>query len=224
MKPMVLAALLSAALLAPPSAQFKTPTDWKWRTDGPAALVVEGSKTTEVAAGREWFFVAMPPGWHVTTGPGAVLYPPDYLGRGNFGVEAEVFLFPGESQEGYGVFAGGRDLEEGRAPSYLAFVARRDGRAGIFVRTAAGLTPLVDWVENDAVLPNLGGTDAVKNVLRVEVGPAEIQFSANGKPIASTPRTPHDLAGHVGFRVGARVNLHASRLDVTYRLAPVPPK
>jgi hypothetical protein len=57
-------------------------------------------------------FVTMAPGWHVTTGPAALLYHPDYRTKNmdNFAVEAEIFLFPGTSQEEYGIFIGGKNL------------------------------------------------------------------------------------------------------------------
>lgn len=216
-----IAGLLALCLLAPAGAQMQTPSDWKWRTDEAASLVGEGRAPGD----DELFFVAMPPGWHVTTGPGTLLYHPDYQGRGSFVVEAEIFLFPGDSQEGYGVFVAGRSLDEAAStPGYLAFLVRRDGRAGVFERSAAGLVPIADWMANEAVVPHAGGEGTAQNVLRVEVGPAEIAFSANGKPITVIPRGDRAPEGHIGFRIGPRVNLHASRLDVTYRLAPVPKK
>jgi hypothetical protein len=210
---MSLAALAVAGLQAD---QLQTPSDWRWRTDDPATLV----QGQDLPA-NGWRFVAMPPGWHITTGPGALLYHPDYQGRGNFSVEAEVFLFPGTSQEEYGVFLGGRDLEPTASPSYIAFVARRDGRAAVIRR--GGTSPIVDWKTNDAVLPH-PGADTVKNVFRVDVNPGDVVFSANGKTVITLPRAGLNLDGLFGFRIGAGMNIHASRLDVTHRLAPLPIK
>lgn len=51
------------AAVVPLGVQLKTPEDWKWRLDEPAALSASG----KMEAG-EWWFVAMPPGWHVTMG------------------------------------------------------------------------------------------------------------------------------------------------------------
>jgi hypothetical protein len=195
--------------------QLKTPADWKWRIDGPGSVT-----EAPTPKGDEMTFVAMPPGWHITTGPGALLYHPDYIGKGNFSVEAEVFLFPGDSQEEYGVFLGGKNLGPAETPSYLAFVARRDGRGAILRR---GGPPVVDWAATDAILSN-PGKDAVKNVLRVDANATDVVFSANGKEVARTPRASLNLEGQFGFRVGKGMNLHASRLDVTYKLAPAPVK
>jgi hypothetical protein len=213
-----------AAVLATSAAtggQLQPPSDWKWRTDVPAKL-----GAGDVVAPDAWHFVAMPPGWHVTTGPGALLYPAVGGLRGNFRLEAEIFLFPGKTQDEYGLFIGGAGLEPASAsPSYVAFVARRDGQAAILKRTSAGLVPVVAWTVNDAVLPHPGGTSGTaKNVFRVEAGAAEIAFSANGREIAKIPRAGVDAEGLFGFRVGKDVNLHIATLDVTQRLAPVPVK
>jgi hypothetical protein len=198
--------------------QLKTPADWKWRLDTPGQVVDTDKRT----AGQT-FFVAMPPGWHVTTGPATLLYHPEYQTKNgaNFAVEAEIFLFPGQGQEEYGIFVGGKGLEPAATPSYLMFAARRDGRGAILRR---GGPPLVDWVANDAILPHPGNDDTVKNVLRVEAGATDLVFTANGKEIAKIPRASVNLDGYFGFRFGANVNVHASRLDLTLKLAPVPVK
>jgi len=197
------------------TAQLKTPVDWKWRIDGTGSVVdADPAKPTDTR------FVAMPPGWHITTGPATLLYHPDYQTKGNFAVEAEIFLFPGESQEEYGVFLGGKGLAPSETTSYVSFVARRDGKGAIIRR---GGTPIVDWKANDAILPN-AGKDAVKNVLRVDVNASDVVFLANGKEVAKIPRAGLNLDGYFGFRFGKDMNVHASRLDLTHKLAPVPNK
>jgi hypothetical protein len=163
----------------------------------------------------------MAPGWHITSTSGALLYLPGYQARGNYSIEAEVFLFPGESTEEYGVFIGGSSLDSGEVPAYVAFVARRDGKVAVLRRGA--VSPIVDWKTNEAVAPQ-SGTGAMKNTLRVDVNPLEIVFSANGKEALRLPRAGVVTDGQFGFRVGKAMNLHASRLDVTHRLAPVPAK
>lgn len=212
---MVAVPLAVVAAVVPPGGQLKTPEDWKWRLDEPAAMS-PGGKTEP----GQWWFVAMPPGWHVTTGPATVLYHPDYQTKGNFAVEAEIYLFPGESQEEYGVFLGGKGLGPTETPSYVTFVGRRDGKGAIIRR---GGTPIVDWKANDAILPN-ATKDPVKNVLRVDVNANDIVFTANGKEVAKIPRAGLNLDGHFGFRFGRDINVHASRLDLTHKLAPVPNK
>lgn len=210
-----LAAVVTATALN--AGQLKTPTDWKWRMDTGGSVV-----SSLDPKGDAMTFVAMPPGWHITTGPAALLYHPDYAAKGNFSVEAEIFLFPGESQEEYGVFLGGRSLDSRDAASYVAFVGRRDGKGAIIRQP--GKTLVVDWKTNDGILPHPGGDATAKNVLRVDVNATDVVFHANGKEVATIPREGLTLDGAFGFRIGQNINIHASRLDLTQKLAPVPVK
>ncbi len=199
--------------------QLKTPTDWKWRTDAPATV----TDSDRNMAASQWFYVGMAPGWHVTTNPGVLLFHPGHEGRGNFSIRSEIFLFPGGNQEEYGLFIGGRALDKASAPSYTAFVLRRDGRVAILKRDGAATTTLVDWTANAAVLPQTG-TDAMKNALSVDVNAADVVFSVNNREVASVPRADVPTDGAVGFRVGNSLNLHITSFDLTHRLAPVPVK
>lgn len=197
-------------------AQLSIPKDWKWRLDI-GANVVEAVEPQ----GNDLRFVTMAPGWHITSRAGALLYHGGYQARGNFSIEAEVFLFPGDSTDEYGVFLGGSGLEYGDVPAYVAFVARRDGSVAVIRR--GGASPIVDWKATEVVVRQSGESPA-KNILRVDVNPVEIVFSANGKEALKLPRAGIATDGQFGFRVGKSINLHASRLDVTHRLAPVPAK
>lgn len=215
------AVVFALALLATSAAaQLQTPTDWKWRTDAPSKVTNESKITPDT-----WHFVAMPPGWHITMGPGGLLYPAGKTASGNFVLQSEMFLFPGDAQQEYGLFLGGQAIDsDASTPQYVAFVARRDGQAAVLKRTGARTEPLVAWKANDAVVPHPGGEGTAKNMLRVEVGPAEVAFSANGKEIAKLPRASVAPDGAFGFRVGKDLNMHISTLDVTQRLAPIPVK
>ena len=210
--------LATAATLA--GAQSKIPSDWKWRIDGGEGSVTEAAEPKP----GEMTFVTMAPGWHLTTGPAALLFHPGHQTKNgdNFAVEAEFFLFPGTSQEEYGIFIGGKNLMPNERPAYLAFVARRDGMG--MIRRGSG-EPIVNWKATEAILPH-PGKETVKNVLRVEAGATELVFSANGKEVARIPRegTNVNLEGNLGFRIGKDLNIHASRFDVTHKLAPVPVK
>jgi hypothetical protein len=166
--------------------------------------------------------VPMPPGWHMTTGPGALFFDPAYHAAGRFTVEADIFLFPGKSQAGYGVFVGGQSLD-GTSPSYLAFVIRRDGQAALEHVTNGKTTALIPWSVSASVKPHAGGDEPVLNAIALTVDRDSIIFEANGKRVGSVGRGALDLDGTFGFRAGPDVNLHASRLDLKTRLAPVPP-
>jgi hypothetical protein len=213
----LLAAMVTSMTL---TAQLTTPTDWKWRQDA-AAPLAPGAKMEP----GSWVFVQMPPGWHVTTGPGVLLYPTT-LGEasGNFSLEAEIFLFPDASAEEYGLFLGGQDIDGSTTPDYAAFVLRRDGHAAVLRRQAGQTTALANWQPHDAILSQKGGKDAVKNVIRVDVDPVSATMSVNGAKVLSVPRQDVRTDGRIGFRIGKDVNLHISTLNVTHKLAPMPAK
>jgi hypothetical protein len=195
-------------------AQLVTPTDWKWVTDEPATLIAEG----EVIEGK-WHFVAMPPGWHVTMGPGGILYDPAFTAEDRFALETEIFLFPGASDAGYGLFFGGANLQ-GAGRAYIAFLARADGAVGVFRFAGTRVEPVVDWRRNDSTVPL--GQEAVKNGLRIEAERDSVAFKVNGTQIVKLPRTSLAMDGHFGLRIGAGLNVHTSNLDLTRRLAPTP--
>jgi hypothetical protein len=212
------ALIVSASTL--PAMQLQTPTDWKWRTDSAATV----RDTDKDLAANQWFYVGMPPGWHITTKPGVVVYNPSHTGTGLYRLQSQAFLFPGTSQQEYGIFIGGRDLEPASAaPSYTAFVARRDGHIAVLKRQGTTTTALVDWKLADAVVIQ-AGEGAAKNVFKVEVVTAEVVFSVNDKEVARVPRSQVTSDGLFGLRAGADMNLHVSTFDATYVLAPVPVK
>jgi hypothetical protein len=219
----VLAVALAAApvfLVAGVSgAQLKTPDDWRWRLDEPAAMSPGG----KVDAGH-WWFVAMPPGWHVTMGPGGLVYHPSYRASLRFVVESELFLFPDSSGEGVGIFVGGQALGDQESPTWTALLLRKDGGAAVVRQAGGGVKPLSDWKPVTGVRPH-GGKDAEKHAFRIEADTATVTFLVDGATVASVPRADVAPDGHFGFRLGRGVNIHVVRLDVTHQLAPPrPPK
>ena len=97
----------------------KKPIGWKSRADGGSDA--HGGKDT-------LSFVQMTPGFHVTTGPGVILWHPDSSATGSFAIDGGIFLFPtsGRDEEGYGIFVGGHQLD-GPEPRYTYFLLRNDG-------------------------------------------------------------------------------------------------
>ena len=162
----------------------------------------------------------MPPGWHITTGPASILYDPANQGRGRYAIEAEIFLFPGESNEGYGVFLGGAGLESPR-PAWTAFLITRDGSALIEKRLDNSSTVIYPLTRAASVKPH-SGQGTAHNIIRVLVQGDSVVFSANGERITAVPSGDFPLDGAFGFRVGNKVNLHISNLDLVTRLAPFP--
>lgn len=163
-------------------------------------------------------FVKMPPGFHVTMGPGAVLWDPRVPGDARFEVRGEVFVFPNSSDGEVAVMIGGRALGTPRA-SWTAFAIRRDGAVGILQRRDGATSTLRPWATH-AAIKAASGEEPALNALVVRVDSA-VTFSVNGALVAQLSREQIGVTdGTTGWRVGAGVNLHISTFDVLRQLAP----
>lgn len=202
------------AIVAAPGLAAQSPPGWKWHTDAPANWVA----TTDQPADSTFAFVRMPPGWHMTMGPGGVLYEPRYVAEGSFTLETNIFHFPNSSAAEYGLMLGGKDLDGGGA-RYVAFVARGDGSVAAWERTGGRDRMIAEWRRAEAVRAT-DGKNVVGNLLKLTVTPKEAVFKANGLDVLIVPLEGLNLDGQFGFRVGRGMNLHASTLNVTHRLAP----
>ncbi|MDT8340371.1 MAG: hypothetical protein RQ751_02575 [Longimicrobiales bacterium] len=185
-----------------------TPAGWLVRADAPDADAAEV------------FFVDMPPGWHVTTGPAVLLWSPDSTATGEFRFETETFLFDPEGGQGeFGIMLGGRGLQE---PDALCtyFLIREGGEFAVVpVRGRVAASP-PEWTSHPAVArfaDRPDGDVTVRNVLAVEVSQGDVRFLVNGREVARRPRTDLALDGAFGLRVGRGVNLHVTRLDIRDR-------
>lgn len=210
-----MAALVAlAATPAPALAQELAPPDsWLWVTDAAARLTTG----KDVSDSTLWF-VSMPPGWHITTGPGTVFFDPQYTARGRFIIASEFVLFQGESQAEYGVFLGGLDLIGRESGSYTAFVLRRDGSAAVQYRIDGEIEFVVPWTRHEAVNPH-PDEGTVTNVVAVVVDGPDVSFRVNETEVAALSGDMVRVEGQFGFRIGRGLNLHITSLDFTQRLA-----
>jgi hypothetical protein len=192
------------ALTWPLAAQELTrPADWKVRFD------------QADADAATLYFVSMPPGWHITTGPAGIFYDPATTASGTYRVEAVIHLFDtkGRNREAFGFFIGGRDLE-GDGQAYTYFLIRNDRNFLIKQRKGADTLPVTDWTPSDAIVTWESG-DSVKNVLAAEVGAQSVDFFVNGAKVATVPRAGLVTDGTIGLRVNHALNVHVSAITVT---------
>jgi hypothetical protein len=209
--PLIIVTLGLVLGAAPLASQRVAPTNWRWTLDSAARY---DTLTDEIPRGT-FGFVAMAPGWHITMGPGALLYDATHQADGRFTLQSRLFLFPGTPAAEYGVFFGGSELEGGNA-TWTAFVVRRDQSAAVVRRHQGRIETLVPWTSHAAIR---GGSEGGANVLRVHVD-SVITFQVNDSTIATLPRDRVATSGRFGFRVGPDLNLHVTTLDLTRRFAP----
>lgn len=199
--------LLVAALtlqIAPLEGQEgEWPTDWKVRFDR------AGTSQSDIE------FVTMSPGWHITTGPAAILYNPERTASGTYRIQTTIFLFdPGQRHaEAYGILFGGQNLE-GDDQSYSYLLIRDTGHFLVKRRMGAETEEVVDWTPSDAIMKYPGGGEQAKNVLAVECGREMVDFYINDTKVTSVPRAELDTDGIVGLRINHQLNVHVSELAV----------
>jgi hypothetical protein len=195
------------------SQTLTTPSDWRWRADGPGRVVAD-----EALPDSAWRFVGMPPGWHVTTRPGVVLFNPEHRATGRYELESEIVLFPNASDHGFGIFFGGTGVDSPSA-TYTAVVLRRDGAVGIEEKGGSASATRTAWTPASSAKA-LVGAEAATNALRVSVEPDSIRVFVNGTRVLTRPTAGVATNGTFGFRVGRDLNLHIMSLDHKQKLAP----
>lgn len=194
--------LVLAVAPALPAQEGERPAGWKVRFDRPGA------------PDSALFFVSMPPGWHITTGPAGIFYDPANAAQGRYRLEATVFLFdPGRRhREAYGVFFGGADLE-GAEQAYAYFLIRDTGEFLVKLRRGAETETVVPWTASAAIARHPGGDQQARSALAVECGADAVDFYVNGEKVTSVPRGRIPTDGIYGLRVNHNLNLHVSALS-----------
>lgn len=210
MRKIILLAFLAGAPLFAQEDSLVVPDHWKVRADGGTVTVVPNAVLTNPRS--EMRLVTMPPGWHITTGPAVIAYDPAWVAIGSYRVEMESFLFPGERQEGFGLFVGGRDLE-GDGQTYLYVLLRKDGQLLVKRRQGADTPTVVPWMAHPAIVPQTEGT--AKNVLAVDVAADSVRVFVNDQQVTAIARAGLPTDGQVGLRVNHALNLHVTRVEIT---------
>ncbi len=179
----------------------QSPAGWRVRVDR-AGASADGVKFTNMA-----------PGWHITTGPAAILYNPQNTAAGEYRLESEIFLFPGEHLEGYGVIFGGQNLDTANQ-TYTYLLLRKDGKFLVKIREGNATRTVMPWTEHSAIAKQSGEENA-KNVIAVVAGKENVTFYVNGQQIGEFPRAGLPADGVVGLRINHRLNVHVTTLAVT---------
>ena len=184
------------------------PAGWVVRTD--AASVGH-------AAAERVQFVTMKPGFHVTTGPAAILYDSTLRASGDWRLETTIHLFdPGARAEGFGVFFGGQNLASA-APRYGYALFRRDGKVMIKARDGASTRTVRDWATNSAIPLWRGGPagSSVKYPIVVEAKGDRVSVWIGATQVLDAPRSELPTDGVVGLRINHSLNVHVEKLTVS---------
>ncbi len=208
---------LPVSLLAQPDPShpehenLTTPSGWLVRTDRPFEDLVVGPDREE----SHIYFVNMTPGWHITTGPAAILYHPDLVASGSYRLETKIHLFdPGERREAFGMFFGASNLENDDL-AYDYFLLRNSGEFLIKSRTGASTSVIRDWTATEHMVTFESESEgSVENVLVIEIGADMVTFFVNGNEVASHERSALRTDGIAGLRINHALNVHVESITV----------
>ncbi|MEP6492533.1 MAG: hypothetical protein ABJF01_07640 [bacterium] len=217
---LVIAAPLAAqARGADPTTQIKgtgkLPSGWMMRFDphaGPAPTPDQVVFTPEGS------------GFQFTSGPAAIYYNPKDMGKGEFAVSATFTQKKSVGHEAYGIFIGGKNLQDS-TQSYIYFVvkpcrSRGDckeagatlGEALVSQRTSDGKpVALVPSAHSDLVKVDDPADGHATNTLLIHVAADSIHFVLNGqlfKAVAKSDLHGATTDGQTGIRINHNIDVH----------------
>jgi hypothetical protein len=189
------------------------PAGWEMRFDPPHGRNAQPPVMTAID------FVTMGSGFHLRSGPPALYFRTADMATGAFTVTASFSQAKSMQHETYGIFIGGKNLQDS-TQNYLYFVMRaQDGIVLINHRTsnAAPRKLLPDSTKSAAIHTEAAGTGAASNEISIRVAGDSIYFSANGQPVktlakSSIPGLTTD--GQVGLRLNHNLDVHIASLVI----------
>lgn len=188
----------------------KLPAGWSGRTDKADARLEDAK------------FVAMGPGYHVTSGPAAIYWKDKVSGPFTASATFTQTKAPAHP-EAYGLFFMGNNLQ-GADQSYAYFIVRGDGKFMVRHRASNGdLHTIMPWTESPAVR-KADANGKATNTLTIDASkPDSVRLSVNGTQVAALPGAHiGNTDGAVGLRVNHNLDVHVSDLSVTKSTAAAP--
>ncbi len=205
----ILGLVASPAIAQVPSGQPAAPEGWQMRVD----KSTNANDPDDVPTVK---FIKMGPGFHVTTGPAAVLYNPANTATGTYTVKGTFHLMkPSGHNNYYGLVFGANDLDKA-TQNYLYFLVAQNGSYIITHRAGEATHPVqARTVHESVVKPDSAGKS--KNDLEVRVGADKIDYVINGTVVHSTPKSGMTARtdGIWGARVNHLLDVHVEGLGVT---------
>jgi hypothetical protein len=203
-------AMLAAVLTLPAITLAQAPAGWTLRLDR-STNASDPDKTPVVK------FTEMGRGFHVTTGPAAVLWNPANTASGTYTLKGTFHLMqPSGHVNYYGLVFGGSDLSVAKQ-SYLYFLVGQNGT--FVVKHRAGDATSHDVQSRTAhsaiAKPDAAGKSV--NNLEIRVGADKIEYVVNGAIVHTTPKSGMSSRtdGLWGVRINHELDVHVERLGIS---------
>jgi hypothetical protein len=200
---------LVAASAVPIAAQVQP--GWRVRIDGsPSASAPDANPNLTFAATGK--------GFHVTGGPGAIIWDPAHTVKGVYSVKATFTLMkPSEKVTHYGLVFGATDIA-GAAPTYVYFTIAQDGTFQIRHRAGDEVHEMDKSLHVAVRRPDASGKST--NTLEVQVAPTAVSYLVNGAVVDATPTRAGTGAytektdGIVGVRIDDHIDVQVDGFEV----------
>jgi hypothetical protein len=203
--------MMIAVAAAPLAAQVPVTKDGPGAYAPPDGWTIRLDDKDRAAGAAATKFVTMGSGFHVTSGPAALYYRAADQVTGAFGASVAYGQRKAPAHpEAYGMFFGGRNLQE-PSQEYFYFLVRGDGKYYVAHRAGAEVHTLVPWTEHEAVnRQNEAGV--ASNVLGVDITADSVHLLANLKRVKSFGQLQAN--GQVGLRVNHGLDVHISEFRI----------
>jgi hypothetical protein len=151
--------------------------------------------------------------WEITTGPAHIIYAAKDMGNGSYTASASIEQLESPAHpEAYGIFIGGRNLDQ-PSQTYTYFIVRGTGELAVKVREGATTRDVVKWTATPDV-PKADASGKAKYDLAAQVTNDAVKFSVNGKQVASVGKAGLPTDGIAGLRVNHNLHVKASPVSV----------
>jgi hypothetical protein len=204
-----LVVVAALAFVAPLGAQGKDPTKAVGSAPLPLGWVMKLDPGSESMTAK---FVEERGGFHVTSGGAAIYYAKGpkrnepFTTMGNFR-QAKKNVGHGDHGEAFGLFAGGRDLDDPAKQTYFYFLVRQDGSFLINHRAGKEVHKIVDWTPNPAIV-KFDDKPNASNDLEIRVATDSVRFVVNSKVVHAISRKAFsDVSGETGIRVNHNLDV-----------------
>jgi hypothetical protein len=182
------------------------PAGWVVRLDAKDTTRYTAADTRMVREGNAW---------RVTSGPAALYYSaamtpatPEYTLRATFTSPTAP-----RHAEAYGLFLGGRDLENPAKQDYAYFLVRGDGKWLLNHRAGGDVHRIHPWTADPAVHTR-DANGRVSDRLEVKVAADSVRFLVNGAQMTAIARSHFGASGIVGLRVNHNLDVLVEGLEV----------
>lgn len=186
---------------------------WKVRIDGSqSASAPEAPPTLK--------FAPMAKGFHLTGGPGAILWDPAHTVKSPYGVKATFALMkPSDKVTHYGLVFGATGIE-GPTPTYVYFAIAQDGTFQVSHRAGNEVHEIDKSLHFAIRKPDASGKST--NTLEVQVAPTAVSYLINGAVVHATPTRAgtgsytetEKTNGMVGVRIDDHIDVQVDGFEI----------